>query len=322
MSLLKHRLQLHLQLLPGPHSYSTLGYNPNTTTTAVSTPIFRQVFSLFDFEKVCVLGHGNQGIVYKVRHKHTSAIYALKIIPTQSQTTHPYQPSIEANILCRTDSPFIIKCHAIFEPPTLAGSKAILMDYMDAGTLDSLLKINGPFSESSIAQIAYQILNGLQYLHARNIVHLDIKPSNLLVDKKLKVKIADFGVSKIVNAHSTPENYGSYVGTYAYMSPERMDSSRYDPKYVYAGDVWSLGVSLLELYMGHFPFFPPEKKPSWMEVALVTCFGEPIISIPETASAEFLSFIKCCLEKDPSKRWAVPKLLSHPFVYRVRDDFN
>ncbi|XP_031268406.1 mitogen-activated protein kinase kinase 9-like [Pistacia vera] len=309
MSLLRHRLQLKLQLLPGPHS--TLGYLPKTA--AVSTTAFQEVGNVFDFEKICVLGHGNHGIVYKVRHKHTSAIYALKIITTDSQTSH------ETKILGRTDSPFIIKCHGIFEPPAWAGSKAILMDHMDAGTLGSLLKTNGPFSKSSIAHIAYQVLNGLQYLHAGNIVHLDIKPSNLLVDKRLNVKIADFGVSQIVHEHETPKSFCSYVGTYAYMSPERLDSSRYDPKYVYAGDVWSLGVTLLELCVGHFPFFPPEKKPSWMEVALVTCFGEPTSNIPETATGEFLSFIKCCLEKEPGKRWTVLKLLSHPFVCGVRD---
>ncbi|KAL3582711.1 hypothetical protein D5086_017043 [Populus alba] len=114
------------------------------------------------------------------------------------------------------------------------------MEYMDAGTLDGIFRANGPFSEASPAHIAYQVLNGLKNLHEHNIVHLDIKPSNLLVSKDMKVKIADFGVSKIVH-----------------------------------GDVWSLGVTLLELHAGHFPFFPAGKKPTnWKELVLVICFGE------------------------------------------------
>ncbi|KAH7570386.1 hypothetical protein JRO89_XS05G0098400 [Xanthoceras sorbifolium] len=235
------------------------------------------------------------------------------------------QPSHETRILGFVNSPFVIKCHGIFEPAPLASnyySKAILMEYMDAGTLDAVLKTNGrPFSESSLVHIAYQVLKGLQYLHACNIVHLDIKPSNLLVDKDLNVKIADFGASKIMHFHETNKPNScdwTYVGTYAYMSPERLEySCRYDPKYVYAGDVWSLGVTLLELFVGHFPFFPPEKKPSWMDLVLMTCVGEPPCVPKELASDEFVSFIKCCLEKDPSKRWTASQLLSHPYVSRL-----
>ncbi|TXG56172.1 hypothetical protein EZV62_017485 [Acer yangbiense] len=273
--------------------------------------------------------HGNYGIVYKVRHKRTSDIYALKIIrdidcDSESQSTSP--PSQETKILGFVDSPFVIKCHRVFEQllPSSGGSKAILMEYMDGGTLDT----RRSFSESSLAHIAYQVLKGLEYLHACKIVHLDIKPSNLLVDRDLNVKIADFGVSKIISYVHGSDNYcdSADVGTYAYMSPERLDrdSCRYDPKYVYAGDVWSLGVTLLELFVGHFPFFPPEKKSiSWMDLVMVTCLGEPPLSwcIPEEASEELVSFIKCCLEKDPSKRWMASQLLKHPYVLsRSRSD--
>ncbi|KAI9168721.1 hypothetical protein LWI28_001057 [Acer negundo] len=275
-----------------------------------------------DFEKICVLGHGNYGIVYKVRHKRISDIYALKIIrdidcDSESQSTSP--PSQETKILGFVDSPFVIKCHRIFEQllPSSGGSKAILMEYMDGGTLDT----RRSFSESSLAHIACQVLKGLEYLHACNIVHLDIKPSNLLVDRDLNVKIADFGVSKIMSYMHGSDNYcdSADVGTYAYMSPERLDrdSCRYDPKYVYVGDVWSLGVTLLELFVGHFPFFRPEKKSiSWMDLVMVTCLGEPLTSwcIPEEASEELVSFIECCLEKDPSKRWTASQLLKHPYV--------
>jgi serine/threonine protein kinase len=191
------------------------------------------------------------------------------------------------------------------------------MEYMDAGTLDGIFRANGPFSETSLAHIAYQVLNGLKYLHEHNIVHLDIKPSNLLVSKDMKVKIADFGVSKIVHgivSRAATNYHNMCEGTHAYMSPERLDSHTFGSGCVYAGDVWSLGVTLLELHVGHFPFFPAGKKPTnWMELVLVICFGESP-SFPKEASEEFRSFIKCCLEKEPSKRWTVSQLLSHPYV--------
>ena len=97
--------------------------------------------------------------------------------------------SHEAEILDCIDSPFVVKCHGVFEPR--AGEKAILMEYMDAGTLDGIFRANGPFSEASLAHVAYQVLNGLKNLHEHNIVHLDIKPSNLLASEDMKVKIAD-----------------------------------------------------------------------------------------------------------------------------------
>ncbi|XWS22722.1 hypothetical protein CRYUN_Cryun29cG0060700 [Craigia yunnanensis] len=114
-------------------------------------------------------------------------------------------------ILLPTDSPFIIKCLGTYE--SLAGEKAVVMKYMDAGTLDTLVKANGPFSESSIAHIAYQVLSGLNYLHAFNIVHLDIKPSNLLVDENMNVNIGDFGViSKIKRENEAADYLDIYVG--------------------------------------------------------------------------------------------------------------
>lgn len=309
---IRQRMQQHLKLDPLPElEIGECAVCPCFPKPMSDTTI-QGVGDFLDLEKLCVLGRGNHGSVYKVRHGPKLAIYALKII---HQGTNDAYESHETEILNCIDSPFVVKCLGIFEPR--AGEKAILMEYMDAGTLDTILRANGPFSETSLAHIAYQILSGLNYLHEHNIVHLDIKPSNLLVSKDMKVKIADFGVSKFVHGIGTraATNYHSMCqGTQAYMSPERLDSHAFGSGSVYAGDVWSLGVTLLELYVGHFPFFPADKRPSnWMELVLVVCYGE-FPSFPEEASEEFRSFIKCCLEKSPSKRWTVSQLLSHPYV--------
>ncbi|MBA0550981.1 hypothetical protein Golob_021886 [Gossypium lobatum] len=293
MSLVKHRLQLSLQLTV-----------PEVKNCKPMINASQEVADLLHLEKLCVLGHGNYGTVYKVRHRQTSAIYALKII-------RGGDPSHEIKIMHSTDSPFIIECLGTYE--SVSGEKAIVMKYMDAGTLDTLVKANGPFSESSISHIAYQVLSGLNYLHAFNIVHLDIKPSNLLVDQSMNVKICDFGVSKIIREHELPEFWDIYVGTYAYMSPERLDSNGYNSRYVFAADIWSLGVTLLEFYVGHFPFLPTGEKPNWMQLVLLMRFGDAP-SLPKEASEDFRSFINCCLQKEPSKRWTASQLLSHPFI--------
>lgn len=262
-----------------------------------------------EYETVKVLGRGNGGTVYKVVHKKTSNVFAKKVVHADSDPMMRRQIFREMEILRRTDSPYVVKCHEIFEKPD--GDIAILMEYMDFGTLESLLKSKGTFSETTLSDVARQVLNGLNYLHAHKIIHRDIKPANLLVNKNMKVKIADFGVSKIMCR--TLDACNSYVGTCAYMSPERFDPDSHGSNYNgYSGDIWSLGLTMLELYLGHFPFLPAGQKPDWATLMCAICFGEPP-SLPQGVSDDFRSFIECCLQKDSTKRWTASQLLSHPF---------
>ncbi|PWA68754.1 Protein kinase, ATP binding site-containing protein [Artemisia annua] len=276
--------------------------NQQVTKSSIST-------TEAEYETVKVLGHGNGGTVYKVVHKKTSNVFALKVVHADSDPMMRRQIFREMEILRRTDSPYVVKCHEIFEKPD--GDIAILMEYMDFGTLESLLKTTGTLSEATLADVARQVLNGLNYLHAHKIIHRDIKPANLLVNKNMKVKIADFGVSKIMCR--TLDACNSYVGTCAYMSPERFDPDSHGSNYNgYSGDIWSLGLTMLELYLGHFPFLPAGQKPDWATLMCAICFGEPP-SLPQGVSDEFRSFIECCLQKDSTKRWTASQLLSHPF---------
>ncbi|KAJ6373735.1 hypothetical protein OIU78_029424 [Salix suchowensis] len=311
MALVRERRQINLRLpelsdrrprfpLPLPPASST------TTTTTTST----SAISCNDIEKIHVIGHGNGGTVYKVRHKRTSQIYALKVVHGDSDPLVRRQIYREIEILRRTDSPYIVQCHGSYEKPS--GDIVIVMEYMELGTLDSILQKYGTFDEPKLSHVARQVLSGLSYLHGQKIIHRDIKPSNLLVNKDMKVKIADFGVSKIMQR--TLDACNSYVGTCAYMSPERFDPDTYGGNYDgYAGDIWSLGLTLLELYLGHFPFLPPGQRPDWATLMCAICFGDPP-SLPDGASEEFRDFIQCCLQKESSKRWTTSQLLSHPFV--------
>ncbi|KAK9118095.1 hypothetical protein Scep_016188 [Stephania cephalantha] len=266
--------------------------------------------TLADLEKLQVLGHGSGGTVYKVRHRRTSAIYALKLIHGDCDPTVRRQVLREMDILRRTDSPFVVKCHAIL--PQASGDTAFVLEFMDAGTLTSI-----PIpSESALSRITRQVLHGLSYLHSHKIVHRDIKPSNLLVNSRMEVKIADFGVSKVMCRTLDPCD--SYVGTCAYMSPERFDPDRYGGRYDgYAGDVWSLGLTLVELWVGHFPYLVDGERPDWASLMCKICFGDPP-SLPDGASDDFRDFVGCCLQKDSKNRWTVDQLLAHPFVSRDR----
>ncbi|CAA3009522.1 mitogen-activated protein kinase kinase 9-like [Olea europaea var. sylvestris] len=313
MALVRERRQLNLRL-PLPENSERrprfpLPLPPSTITTTNSSSSTTTITAA-DLEKLHVLGHGNGGTVYKVRHKHTSAIYALKVVHEDSDTAIRRQILREVSILRRTDSPYVIRCHGVYDIP--GGDIAICMQYMDMGTLETLMKNGTKFSEQLLSRICFQVLSGLEYLHSHKIIHRDLKPSNILVNNKIEVKISDFGVSKIM--HRTLDPCNSYVGTCAYMSPERFDPDTYGGNYNgYAGDIWSLGLTLLELFMGHFPYLLEGQRPDWATLMCAICFDEPP-SLPESASEIFKNFIQCCLQKDSSKRWSATQLLSHPFV--------
>ncbi|KAL3506417.1 hypothetical protein ACH5RR_031799 [Cinchona calisaya] len=319
MALLQKRLNLKLDLhIELPHDDQTLPKIDKIFPTRFTNPLItnistttQQVACKADLEKLQVLGSGSGGIVYKVRHKKTSAIYALKVV----RGGHPDQ---EIEILGSVDqSPFIVGFRGILEEQF--GEVGILLEYMDGGSLDNLVKkTNGSntLSEETIARIAFQVLSGLDHLHTRKIVHCDIKPANLMIDKTtMNVKIADFGVSCKVTG-SEEDQSKTYAGTCAYMSPERFDPYTYGCN-PFAGDVWSLGLSLMEVFIGYYPYLKPGQKAESTALMFEICMEEPP-SLPNHASEDFRNFINCCLHKDLAKRWSVSQLLFHPFVLRGR----
>ncbi|KNA17854.1 hypothetical protein SOVF_076730 [Spinacia oleracea] len=315
----QRRPSFPLPLPPSSHSSTTTTTSAVTvTTTTTSSSSSFSSLSLSDFTKLTVLGSGSGGTVYKVTHKQNGGVYALKLISSDPNPTHLRQLCREKEILRRmisSDSPYIVRCHRVFEKSD--GDLAILMEHMDGGTLDHTLKKEGTFSEPLLANVAYQILNGLKYLHSHKIVHRDIKPSNLLVNSKWEVKISDFGVGRIMGRTLDPCN--SYVGTCAYMSPERFDPDTYGGNYNgYAADIWSLGLTLMELYLGYFPFLLPGQRPDWAALMCAICFGDPP-TLPEgRGSEDFRSFVSCCLQKEAAQRWSAAQLLSHPFISKSR----
>ncbi|KAG6415882.1 hypothetical protein SASPL_123301 [Salvia splendens] len=257
-----------------------------------------------ELERVTRIGSGAGGTVYKVLHRPSAKIYALKVIYGNHEDAVRNQMRREIQILRDVDNPNVVRCHNLIDHN---GEIQVLLEYMDRGSLEG----THIRSESSLSDLAGQILCGLHYLHRRKIVHRDIKPSNLLVNSRGVVKIADFGVSRILA--QTMDNCNSSVGTIAYMSPERINTDlnhgRYDG---YAGDIWSLGVSILEFYLGKFPF-SVGRQGDWASLMCAICMSQPP-EAPATASREFRDFIACCLQRDPAKRWTAPQLLRHPFI--------
>lgn len=197
-----------------------------------------------DLREIGELGQGNGGSVKKVEHVPSGKIIAKKIVLIDAKPSVRKQILRELQILYSCHSPYIVHFHGAFvADPNIC----ILLEYMDKGSLDGIYKRIGPIDIDIVGKIALAVLEGLTYLYeVHHIIHRDIKPSNILFNSQGQIKICDFGVSgELINSIAD-----TFVGTSTYMSPERIQGAQYTVK----SDVWSLGISLIELALGRFPF--------------------------------------------------------------------
>ncbi|XP_073120662.1 mitogen-activated protein kinase kinase 10 [Henckelia pumila] len=322
-------LRLILPLDPN-HALMSLpssGSSSSASSSSGSNSSSLGINSLSDLKKLEILGHGNGGTVYKVCHEQTGMIYALKVLHELDDLEDvEYRRHVmsEVDIFTRVDtSKYIVRCFGVVdsgfeEVNGRKGDLCFLMEYMDMGSLNDILRKNKKLSEKVISRIARNVLKGLQYLHEMQIVHGDIKPSNLLVNGgKGEVKLVDFGASRVVINQNQANSMDSCMGTCAYMSPERMDPENWNKDRCsvgFAGDIWSLGLVVMECYVGRFPLIKPGQKPDWVTLMCAICFEDYVKPILRMASLEFQSFCQRCLERDWRVRGSVEELLSHPFV--------
>ncbi|KAJ4832691.1 Mitogen-activated protein kinase kinase 5 [Turnera subulata] len=285
-------------------SSSSAGSNNNNNNN--NHHCYQSAIPFAELDRINRIGSGAGGTVYKVVHRPTGRLYALKVIYGNHEDSVRRQICREIEILRDVNHTNVVKCHDMSDHN---GEIQVLLEYMDGGSLEGT---HIP-SESSLSDLACQILRGIAYLHGRKIVHRDIKPSNLLINSKKNVKIADFGVSRILSQTMDPCN--SSVGTIAYMSPERINTDLNHGQYDgYAGDIWSLGVSILEFYLGRFPL-AVGRQGDWASLMCAICMSQPP-EAPVTASPDFRHFIACCLQREPARRWTAQQLLGHPFITR------
>ncbi|PPD67890.1 hypothetical protein GOBAR_DD35227 [Gossypium barbadense] len=220
----------------------------------------------------------------------------------------------ELKINQSSQCPYVVVCYKSFFNN---GAISIILEYMDGGSLADFLKKVKSIPEPYLAAICKQVLQGLIYLHhEKHIIHRDLKPSNLLINHRGEVKITDFGVSAIMT--STSGLASTFVGTYNYMSPERIIGGNYGNK----SDIWSLGLVLLECATGEFPYSPPDQAEGWTNFyeLMEQIVQQPPPSAPSNDfSPEFCSFISACVRKDPKERKSAPELLALPFLNMYND---
>lgn len=213
-------------------------------------------------------------------------------------------------VLKSHDCPYIIQCYGAIVTNT---DVFIAMELM--GTCAEKLKkrIQGPIPESILGKMTVAIVKALLYLKEKHgVIHRDVKPSNILLDDKGQIKLCDFGISgRLVDSKAKTRS----AGCAAYMAPERIDPpDPTKPDYDIRADVWSLGISLVELATGQFPY--KNCKTDFEVLTKVLQEDPPLLPLSMGFSLDFQSFVKDCLTKDHRKRPKYHPLLEHSFIRR------
>lgn len=208
-----------------------------------------------DLEVIGFLGAGGMGCVYHVRDAAAGFDAALKILPREFAADPAFVERFEreARTLSRLRHPHIVGIHRFGQS---SGFCFLLLEYVDGANLRQALR-SGRFTPDQALALIPDLCDALQYAHAQGVLHRDIKPENILLDADGRVKIADFGIAKIlgVSGESFPDAFtlthtGARVGTPHYMAPEQVES----PEAVdHRADIYSLGVVFYELLTGELP---------------------------------------------------------------------
>ncbi|KAJ8264303.1 hypothetical protein GJAV_G00147580 [Gymnothorax javanicus] len=250
------------------------------------------------WEIIGELGDGAFGKVFKAQNKQSGTLAAAKVIDTKSEEElEDYM--VEIDILASCDHQNIVKLLDAFY---YENKLWILIEFCAGGAVDAVM--------------LGRTLEALLYLHANKIIHRDLKAGNILLTLEGDVKLADFGVS--AKNTKTLQRRDSFIGTPYWMAPEVvMCETSKDRPYDYKADIWSLGITLIELAQ----IEPPNHEMNPMRVLLKIAKSDPpSLMQPKRWSSEFKDFLKKALDKNVDNRWSTAQLLQHPFVTSVTDN--
>ncbi|XP_068308070.1 serine/threonine-protein kinase BLUS1-like isoform X1 [Pyrus communis] len=267
-----------------------------------------------DYKLLEEVGYGASATVYRAIYLPFNEVVAVKCLDLDRCNSNFEDIRREAQTMKLIDHPNVVQAFCSF---VVERNLWVIMPFMAEGSCLHLMKIAYPdgFEESAIGSILKETLKALYYLHKQGHIHRDVKAGNILLDTNGAVKLADFGVSACMfEAADRQRSRNTFVGTPCWMAPEVLQpGSGYNSK----ADIWSFGITALELAHGHAPFskYPP------MKVLLMTIQNAPPgldYDRDRKFSKSFKEMVAMCLVKDQTKRPTAEKLLKHSFFKNAK----
>ncbi|KAH6829223.1 Protein kinase superfamily protein [Perilla frutescens var. hirtella] len=267
-----------------------------------------------DYELYEEVGDGVSATVFRALCIPLNEVVAIKVLDLEKCNNDLDGIRREVQTMILIDHPNLLRAHCSF---TSGHNLWVVMPYMAGGSCLHIMKSSYPegFEEPVIATLLRETLKALVYLHHHGLIHRDVKAGNILLDSNGAVKLGDFGVSACMyDTGDRQRTRNTFVGTPCWMAPEVMQQLH---GYDFKADIWSFGITALELAHGHAPFskYPP------MKVLLMTLQNAPPgldYERDRRFSKSFKELVAACLVKDPKKRPTAEKLLKHPFFKHAR----
>ncbi len=244
------------------------------------------------------IGRGGQSRVYLARDPAIERTVAIKQIRAVTELPEEIRGQFvtrflqEARVAGTLSHPNIVSIHDIGEDEA---GPYIVMEFVDGETLDAVIERSDQAETSSVIPTLLQICSGLSFAHQHGVVHRDVKPANIMLNREGFVKLVDFGVARVASTHLTQT--GTLLGTPSYMSPEQIQGEDIDQR----SDIFSLGIVFYEVLTGRLPF--AGKNPTTMIFRIVNDPHSPLGEIDPVLAGDFGPIIDRCLAKSPADRY-------------------
>jgi len=267
-----------------------------------------------DYELLEEVGRGGQGVVYRAHQKSLNRIVALKVIGLGPWTTERHLKRFrrEAEAAAHLEHPSIVP---IYEVSERDGQCYFSMKFIKGGQLDDVVK-HEPMGIRRAVELIAKVARTVHYAHEHGILHRDIKPGNILLDKSGKAHLTDFGLARLVEGESTVTATLEVLGTPSYMSPEQAGGAT--TKVDRATDVYGLGAVLYQLLTGQPPFAGGTTYET-IKLLLDTEPRQPRLLNPKI-DRDLSTICLKCLEKDPKRRYSSALAMAEDLEHRLKHE--
>lgn len=246
------------------------------------------------YEIISLVGSGGMADVYNANDTRLNRLVAIKVLKEEYSSDKNFVVKFrgEAQSAAGLSHPNIVNVYDVGEED---GLYYIVMELVEGMTLKKFIERKGKLEVKEAVGIALQIASGMEAAHAKNIIHRDIKPQNIIISKEGKVKVTDFGIAKAATSNTIAA--GQAIGSVHYISPEQARGGYSDEK----SDIYSLGITLYEMLSGKMPF----AAENTVSVALLHIQEEaiPLRELNPNISASLEKIVQKCMQKKPERRY-------------------